>query len=257
MARDDHDRRRLRALYDRNSRRVSALADARDRRRGGDDDFAAPRRYVVTERRTRVEGFGRGGTQVRRVERRAAGGRAGEPRANKFSDRSIFRRSGRDRFQRADDAEREDRRERSRNERERRGNAPKVQERRIGSALRRRLRKRGARGGADDRNDVVTKGRGQRASENSGRQRNNKGNQPQRATQQNNRSGGGNQQSSQQRNNVQGGGKKNNNQQQQQQQRNNQQQQQQRNNNNNQPHRPREPQMTHADLDRQLESYHN
>eukprot|EP00796_Vickermania_ingenoplastis_P011583 gene11583-7979_t len=108
MARDDFNRQRLRGIYERNKRRVSALADARDSRRMTMDDDYAPRRYVVSERRTRMEGFGRGGLQVRRVERRSMRDR----RPVRFSDRGIFRRSNRDRFIREDDFDRRDRRER-------------------------------------------------------------------------------------------------------------------------------------------------
>ncbi|ESL10440.1 hypothetical protein TRSC58_01827 [Trypanosoma rangeli SC58] len=108
MRRDDFERRRLRDLYDRNVRRVRALAEARDERRTGNDDtVAAPRRYVVSERRTRLEGFGRGGYQVRRSRR---GNRDTEVR--RFSDRSVYRRGALDRFEREDDLERKMRRAR-------------------------------------------------------------------------------------------------------------------------------------------------
>lgn len=220
MARDDSDRRRLRALYERNRRRVSALADARDRRRGGDDDFAAPRRYVVSERRTRLEGFGRGGRQVRQVVRRARGGRADEARPLRFSDRGIFRRSGRDRFRRVDDVDREDRRERSRDQRSRRngGGGGAVEGRRFGGARRTQLRMRGSRGGRN-------RGEGRCLQNNGG---NNGNNQQQRQGKQGNSNRG------------------NNN--------NNQQQQQQRQA---KPQRARQPMVTREELDRQLDSYHN
>ncbi|CAJ1010455.1 hypothetical protein Q4I28_005769 [Leishmania naiffi] len=149
MARDDFDRRRLRALYDRKRRRVSALADARARRRGGEDDYSVPRRYVVSECRTRMEGFGRGGTQVRRVVRRARGDRSDESR--RFSGRGIFRSSGGSRFRRADDFEREERRARFREERARRLGGQHAEGRHFGVARRMRLRMRGTHGGRGNR----------------------------------------------------------------------------------------------------------
>ncbi|KAG5472605.1 hypothetical protein LSCM4_01924 [Leishmania orientalis] len=228
MPRDDFDRRRLRALYDRNRHRVAALADARDRRRGGDDDYAAPRRYVVSERRTRIEGFGRGGTQVRRVLRRTRGGRAGEPLPRRFSDRGIFRRSGGDRFRRADDFEREERRDRFLEERARRGGGRHVEGRRFGEARRLRLRMRGTRAGRGDRSRAKVEGRrepeergggGRRRQEVVRKSNNNQGNR------------GGNKQGGQPRNNQPRSTKK--------------------------PQRSREPQLTREELDRQLESYRN
>lgn len=113
MRRNDFERRRLRDLYDRNVRRVRALAEARDGRRlDKSDDVAAPRRFVVSESRTRLEGFGRGGYQAPRSRRGARG--AG---ARRFSDRSVYRRHAADRFARDDDFERLLRRERLRERR--------------------------------------------------------------------------------------------------------------------------------------------
>ncbi|EAN89163.1 hypothetical protein C3747_41g135 [Trypanosoma cruzi] len=113
MRRGDFERRRLRDLYERNVRRVRALADARDGRRSGrDDDIAAPRRYVVSERRTRLEGFGRGGYQVQRSRRFGR-----DPRIRRFSDRGVYRRGALDRFEREEDFERKLRRERFRERR--------------------------------------------------------------------------------------------------------------------------------------------
>lgn len=150
MARDDYNRRRLRGMYERNQRRVSALADARDRRRGDNDEIAAPRRFVVSERRTRIEGFGRGGRQVRQVLRSAAT-RGGAPRRIRFRDSGIFRRGGRDRFRREEDFDREMRRDRflARDEERRRsgvravldrGEGNRVRGGRLGVSRRRRLR---------------------------------------------------------------------------------------------------------------------
>ncbi|CAJ1990791.1 hypothetical protein - conserved [Leishmania donovani] len=219
MPRDDFDRRRLRALYERNRRRVSALADARDRRRGGEDDYAAPRRYVVSERRTRIEGFGRGGAQVSRVVRRARGGRD-EPRSRRFSDRGIFRRNVRDRFRRVEDFEREERRERFREVRARRGDGRRVEGRRFGEARRLRLRMRGTRAGRVDHRRAEVDGRRQREERASdGRRRQESG----RRNNNNQGNRGGNKQSSLSRNNK--------------------------------PQRSREPQITREELDRQLESY--
>lgn len=118
MARDDHDRRRLRALYDRHKSRTLALAEARDRRRDAHDDVVAPRRVVVSAQRLREAGFGRGGTQVRVVRRRRGRRQHGDPRSTpgralRFADRHIFRSSHQDRFRRDDDMERELRRERA------------------------------------------------------------------------------------------------------------------------------------------------
>ncbi|RNF18066.1 uncharacterized protein Tco025E_04620 [Trypanosoma conorhini] len=113
MRRDDFERRRLRDLYDRNVRRVRALAEARDARRTDrDDDVAAPRRYVVSERRTRLEGFGRGGFQVQRSRQGRPGAGGG-----RFSDKGVYRRGALDRFERDDDFERKLRRERFRERR--------------------------------------------------------------------------------------------------------------------------------------------
>lgn len=149
MPRDDFNRRRLRSLYERNKRRVSALADARDRRRSGDDDYAAPRRFIVSERRTRMEGFGRGGMQVRKVIRWSHA-RDDGMRHRRFSDGGIFRRGHRDRFARDDDYEREERRERFREGRSRRGGALADRGvrggRLFGGARLRHLRLRGGRG---------------------------------------------------------------------------------------------------------------
>lgn len=226
MPRDDFDRRRLRALYERNRRRVSALADARDRRRGGEDDYAAPRRYVVSERRTRIEGFGRGGTQVNRVVRRVRGGRD-EPPPRRFSDRGIFRRNVRDRFRRAEDFEREERRERFREVRGWRGDGRRVEGRRFGEARRLRLRMRGTRAGRIDRRPAEAEGRRQREERVSdGRRRQESG------RQNNNNQGnrGGNKQGNLPRNS-----------------------QPQRSNKKSQ--RSREPQITREELDRQLENY--
>lgn len=230
MRRDDFDRRRLRSLYDRNRSRVSALADARDRRRGGDDSYAAPRRYVVSERRTHIEGFGRGGTQVRRVERRVVR-LADAPRSRRFSDRGIFRRGGRDRFRRADDFEREDRRDRFRGSRDRRGEGRREEGggRRFGESRRARLRMRSRRGGRragnggareDNRAVEERRQRGSRRGGESGRKN------------VNNNSNNGNRGS----NAKNGGSNKGNN---------------------SQPRRTREPPMTREQLDRQLENYHN
>nr|CCC90859.1 conserved hypothetical protein [Trypanosoma congolense IL3000] len=110
MRRNDFERRRLRDLYDRNVRRVGALAEARDQRRSArDDDIAAPRRYVVSERRTRLEGFGYGGRQIRRSLRTDD-----SRRRLRFSDRRIYRRGAFDRFARDEDFVRELRRDRLR-----------------------------------------------------------------------------------------------------------------------------------------------
>ncbi|CCW61778.1 unnamed protein product [Phytomonas sp. EM1] len=142
MTRDDLNRRRLRGLYDRNKRRVAALADARDRRREGDDEVFAPRRYVVSERRTRTEGFGRGGVQVRQVIRRVTR----LPPREMFRSRGIFRRGNRDRFRRDDGDLREGLRERfqDRFQERRRGGGRGNRERggRLGDAARSRLRLR-------------------------------------------------------------------------------------------------------------------
>lgn len=140
MAREDFDRRRLRAIYDRNKRRVSALADARDSRRVYVEEERAPRRYTVSERRTRLEGFGRGGAQVRRVVRR----NIRERPPLQFSDRRIFRRGNRDRFAREDDLDRRYRRERFLEERRLRDyDAGRPRRPRLYSRIRRmRLRER-------------------------------------------------------------------------------------------------------------------
>lgn len=133
MPREDFDRRRLRGIYERNKRRVSALADARDSRRVFADEIVAPRRFIVSERRTRLEGFGRGGYQVRRVVRRSALDRG----LSRFSDRGIFRRGHRDRFMREEDQFRRDRRERFLDDNRRfRDMGPR---RRFGFSRRRRL----------------------------------------------------------------------------------------------------------------------
>lgn len=116
MAREDFDRRRLRSIYDRNKRRVSALADLRDSRRVYVEEERAPRRYTVSERRTRMEGFGRGGAQVRRVVRPSMRDRL----APRFADRRVFRRGNRDRFVREEDRERQYLRERFLEDRRRR-----------------------------------------------------------------------------------------------------------------------------------------
>lgn len=109
MGRNDFERRRLRDIYDRNVRRVRALAEARDGRRLDiHDDVAAPRRFVVSEQRTRAEGFGRGGRQVR--QSRSGAGRS----RSRFSDKGVYRRGAMDRFAREDDIERALRRERLR-----------------------------------------------------------------------------------------------------------------------------------------------
>lgn len=108
----DTDRRRLRDIYDRNRRRVDAVANSRDRneRRGNDsarrgdnkkggDKGSAPRRYIVSERVTRRAGFGEGGRQGR-----VSGGRRrdGTRREDRFDDKKVTRRSHRDRFERAE-----------------------------------------------------------------------------------------------------------------------------------------------------------
>ncbi|KPI89758.1 hypothetical protein ABL78_1138 [Leptomonas seymouri] len=256
MPRDDFDRRRLRSLYERNRSRVSALADARDRRRGGDDSYAAPRRYVVSERRTRIEGFGRGGAQVRRVERRVLRVRDA-PRPRRFSDRGIFRRGGRDRFRRADDEDRKERRDRFREDSERRREGGGV--RRFGEARRQRLRMRSRRGGLDNRREIEDLR--QRGSRRGGEDRgkNNSNNNNRGGNNNSNKNRGGN---SNHNNNNRGNNNNNNNVS-----RGN-------NNNNssnragnnaknksggksNQPRRTREQPLTHEQLDRQLESYHN
>ncbi|KAG5472226.1 hypothetical protein LSCM1_03623 [Leishmania martiniquensis] len=229
MPRDDFDRRRLRALYDRNRHRVSALADARDRRRGGEDDYAAPRRYVVSERRTRIEGFGRGGAQVRRVVRRMRGGRGGEPLPRRFSDRSIFRRSGHDRFRRADDLEREERRERFLEERARRGGKRPAEGRRFGGARRLRLRMRGTRAGRGDRGRSKVEGRREREERSGSGRRRQEGGRQSNNNNQGNRAG-----------NKHGGQSRNN-----------------QSHNSKKPQRSREPQLTREELDRQLDSYRN
>lgn len=109
MPGQDNDRRRLRDLYDRNRRRVQAVADARDRRgndggrRTGD---AAPRRFIVSERRTRNEGFGGQGGIRTRFSRKSNDDR----RPRRFEDKKIFRSSNRDRFTRDEDRDRDRRR---------------------------------------------------------------------------------------------------------------------------------------------------
>lgn len=107
----DYERRRLRDIYDRNRRRVDAVANARDRneRRGdrdrdssrkSDKKGSAPRRYIVSERVTRRAGFGDGGRQGRvSGARRRDGSRRTEDR---FADKKVTRRSHRDRFDRAE-----------------------------------------------------------------------------------------------------------------------------------------------------------
>lgn len=275
MAREDSDRRRLRSLYDRNRSRVSALADARDRRRGGDDNFTAPRRYVVSERLTRAEGFGRGGAQVRRVVRRSAQAKE-QPPARRFSDRGIFRRGGRDRFRRAEDVEREDRRDRNRDNRQRRGQGRQEarQEgggtRRFGESRRARLRMRSRRGGGgggarEDRREIEDRRQGGSRRGGDGR-RNNSGNNNNSNNNKarnnnnnnnngNNRGGNNNGNSRNNNNNNNRGGNNNNNRSSSSNNRSN-------NNNNragrdNQPRRAREQPMTREQLDRQLDSYHN
>ena len=108
-------RNRLRALKDQEKRRVSRLAESRNRRAGGQRSNNAPTRVLVTERRTRREGLGRGGAQALGNSRRRRGGNqnnqpaAGGRRrgrggfASKFSDQSVFRSGARDRFSRFDD----------------------------------------------------------------------------------------------------------------------------------------------------------
>ncbi|KAG5498487.1 hypothetical protein JKF63_02773 [Porcisia hertigi] len=264
MPRDDFDRRRLRALYDRNRRRVSALADARDRRRGGEDDFAAPRRYVVSERRTRIEGFGRGGTQVRRVVRRARAGRTDEPRPRRFSDRAIFRRSGRDRFRRAEDFDREDRRDRFREKRLRRIDGRQAETRRFGEARRMRLRMRGTRAGVERRRPRENRGGDDRRRQQGGRQGNGNSQVALGGKKQVNQVHNKQQQNKQQQNKQQQNKQQQNKQQQNKQQHNNKQQNnsnQQRGNSqqhaNKKPQRIREPQLTREELDRQLDNYRN
>jgi hypothetical protein len=100
----DSDRRKIRQVYDRNSRRVNTMADRRDSRGGRD---AAPRRFVVSERVSRRAGFGEG--------RRQVSGRF----ASRFADRNVTRKSGRDRFDRNDDNDRKERRLRRRDRNDR------------------------------------------------------------------------------------------------------------------------------------------
>ncbi|KAH8608790.1 hypothetical protein ERJ75_001245100 [Trypanosoma vivax] len=123
MRRDDYERRRIRDIYDRNVRRVRALADARDRyRTDRDGDVLAPRRFIVSERRSRLEGFGYGDRRPDdRYWSRAHG-------SYRFDDRRVYRRVGLGRFVREDDYDREYRRERARSrdvERYRRGYGPR------------------------------------------------------------------------------------------------------------------------------------
>lgn len=100
----DSDRRKIRKIYDRNSRQVNALADRRDSRNNRE---AAPRRFVVSERVSRRAGFGEGRRQVT--------GRF----ASRFEDRNVARKSGRDRFDRNDDRDRKERRLRRRDRNDR------------------------------------------------------------------------------------------------------------------------------------------
>lgn len=110
MIRDDYERRRLRALYERNKRRVTALADARDQRRGEENEMSAPRRFLVSARRLREAGFGRGQVQIRRIYRR----REGYYGSRRYGDSDIYRRFNRDRFMRVSDYDRDARRYRYR-----------------------------------------------------------------------------------------------------------------------------------------------
>ena len=61
---DGEARRRLISLYERNRRSVVKIAQARDRGGNNAPTRRAPQRFVVSERRTRQVGFGRGGFQV-------------------------------------------------------------------------------------------------------------------------------------------------------------------------------------------------
>lgn len=66
----------------------------------------APRRFLVSARRLREAGFGRGQAQIRRIFRR----REGNYGNRRYGDSDIYRRFNRDRFMRVSDYDRAARR---------------------------------------------------------------------------------------------------------------------------------------------------
>jgi hypothetical protein len=110
-------RNRLRNIYEQEKRRTSRLNESRNSNRGGRQVRELPTRVVVSERRTRREGFGRGGAQaVGRSDRRRRGNNnndngQGQGRrrfqrrlSDKFADKNLFRSGNRDRFNRNEKA---------------------------------------------------------------------------------------------------------------------------------------------------------